>query len=317
MDMGNRYILIGILAIVACFGSCQSKSQPADKADQGPAADTVVSSELPLPEVPPTLTVPSERAAYILTHFWDALDIRDTLRSHDSGFMEQGIVNWLSLFPHAAEEDLPRCIDACLDRMVKNKTAFRLLGNVVEQYLNGPNSPMRNETYYILYLEGLLRLRGLPEEERLRPAYQLETARKNRPGSMATDFGYLTRDGRRGRLHDTAAGSRLLLLFYDPACGHCAEILRTLQDSPVLHGLVVEKKLSVLAVYTEGDRELWKRTRGDMPAEWTVAMDTEGIVERHLYDLPAMPILYQLDTDKTILLKDPSSTDLEAWLLMN
>lgn len=314
--MGNRYILIGILAIVACFGSCQSKSRPAGKAGKGPAADTVVSSELPLPEVPPTLTVPSERAAYILTHFWDALDVRDTLRSYDSGFMEQGIVNWLSLFPHAAEEDLPRCIDACLDRMVKDKTAFRLLGNVVEQYLNGPNSPMRNETYYILYLERVLCLPGLTEEERLRPAYQLETARKNRPGSLATDFSYLTREGKPGRLRDTAPGKRLLLLFYDPACVHCTETLKELYHSPVLERLMADQSLSVLAVYTEGDRELWDRTKASLPGEWMVAMDMEGIVERELYALPAMPVIYLLEKDKTVLLKDPTPTDLEAWLLL-
>lgn len=317
MNMRGNYIIC-TLAVIAYMGSCQSNRLPSEKTGNKPPIDSLsVRKELALPQVPSSLTLPSERAAYILAHYWEGLDLRDTLRSHNNGFMEQSIVNWLSLFPHADEAVLPRCVDSALGRIVKDKEAFRLFTSVVERYLNDPNSPMRNETYYILYLEGLLRLRGLPEEERLRPAYQLETARKNRPGSMATDFGYLTREGRRGRLHDTAAGSRLLLLFYDPACGHCAEILRTLQDSPVLHGLVVEKKLSVLAVYTEGDRELWKRTRGDMPAEWTVAMDTEGIVERHLYDLPAMPILYLLDTDKTVLLKDSSPTDLEAWLLMN
>lgn len=143
---------------MACFGSCQSKSQPADKAGKEPAADTVVSSELPLPEVPPTLTVPSERAAYILSHFWDALDFRDTLRSRNARFMEQNIVNWLSLFPHADKETLPRCIDKSLELAAKDKGAFRLFGNVMEQYLNDPNSPMRNEDYYILYLERVLRL---------------------------------------------------------------------------------------------------------------------------------------------------------------
>ena len=313
--MSNRHILIGILAIVACFGSCQSKSQPADKAGKEPAADTVVSSELPLPEVPPTLTVPSERAAYILSHFWDALDFRDTLRSRDARFMEQNVVNWLSLFPHADLEVLPPCIDGCLREATKDKGAFRLFDNIVDRYLNDPNSPMRNEDYYMLYLEGVLRLPGLAEEERLRPAYQLETARKNRPGTVATDFGYLDRDGKRGRLHTTLPGRPLLLLFYDPACGHCSEILRSLYDSPVLSRLVADQALSVLAVYTEGDRDLWERTKASLPAEWTVTMDTERIVERDLYSLPAMPVIYLLDADKTVLLKDPSPAALENYLL--
>ena len=45
-------------------------------------------------------------------------------------------------------------------------------------------------------------------------------------------------------------------------------------------------------------------------------MDTEGIWERNLHALPAMPIPYLLEKDNTVLLKDPSVTDLEAWLLL-
>lgn len=303
---------------MASISSCRLKTRFPDKEDKERLTDTLlVTQELSLPQVPSSLIVPSERAAYILAHYWEGLDFRDTLRSYDKGFMEQSIVDWLSLFPHADEEALPRCVDKALARAMQDRKAFRLFGSVVERYLNDPNSPMRNETYYIRYLEGVLRLPGLPEEERLRPAYQLETARKNRPGSKATDFGYVTREGRHERLLGTAVGKRLLLLFYDPACVHCTEMLEGLYGSPVVGRLVTDKKLAVLAVYTEGNRELWKQTMGDMPVEWTIAMDTEGIVERHLYDLPAMPIFYLLEDDKTVLLKDPSLTDLEAWLLMD
>lgn len=317
MNMRGNYIIC-TLAVIAYMGSCQSNRLSSEKMGNKPQADSLsVRKELSLPEVPASLTVPSERAAYILTHYWEELDFRDTLRSHNDGFMEQSIVNWLSLFPHTNEADLPRCVDSALGRIVKDKEAFRLFTSVVERYLNDPNSPMRNETYYILYLEGVLRLRGLSEEERLRPAYQLETARKNRPGNVVTDFGYFTREGLRGRLYDTAVDRRLLLLFYDPACGHCTEILEGLYGSPVLERLMDEQRLGVLAVYTEGDRALWEHTKTCLPREWIVAMDTEGIVEHNLYALPAMPIFYLLDKDKTVLLKDPSLTDLEAWLLMN
>ena len=172
---------------------------------------------------------------------------------------------------------------------------------------------MRNEEHYILFLEALLSLPGLPEAERIRPAYRLETTRKNRPGTIAAEFAYTDHRGKRQTLHGTPA-PRLLLLFYDPACSHCAEILDALQESPALTRLIAAGELAVLAAYTEGDRRLWDETKAALPQEWTVGIDNSRIVERELYSLPAMPVIYLLDKDKRVLLKDSSPAGLEAFL---
>ena len=60
--------------------------------------------DLPLPAIPATLRTPHERASYLLAHFWDSMSFADTLRSRNPGFMEQNLVNYLSLFPHAPAE---------------------------------------------------------------------------------------------------------------------------------------------------------------------------------------------------------------------
>src|SRR5699024_5958564 len=129
-------------------------------------------------------------SAYVLEHFWDGMDFRYTLRSRDRLFMEQCFVNFLSLFPHALPQSLPSPVGRLLQRAAVDSVAFRLVNSLAEHYLDDPNSPMRNEEHYILFLEALLSLPGLPEAERIRPAYRLETTRKNRPGTIAADFAY-------------------------------------------------------------------------------------------------------------------------------
>lgn len=313
----RRKVLYGglwIAAVVAC--SCNGQPKAAgNSTGQDAVTDTVRGAirELPLPDVPPSLTAPEERAAYITAHFWDGMDFGDTLRCRDRAFMEQNFVNYLSLFPHAGPETLPPHIERLLERAAADSTCLDLVNDLAEHYLDDPNSPMRNEEYYILFLEGMLRLPGLSEAERLRPAYRLEMARKNRPGTTATDFAYTDRHGNRRTLHATW-GKRLLLLFYDPACSHCSQILDGLRASAVIACLIANKDLSVLAVYTEGDRRLWDETKASLPWEWTVAIDESRIVERELYALPAMPVIYLLDGQKTVLLKDPSPMQLEAFL---
>ena len=77
-----------IVLVAAC--SCHGQGRADSKAGQT-AADTLQGNvrKLPLPEVPSMLTVPEERAEYIIGHFWDGVDFADTLRSHDRLFMER------------------------------------------------------------------------------------------------------------------------------------------------------------------------------------------------------------------------------------
>ena len=267
-------VCIVCIVCVVCSG-CNSfhGRQRATHGGDNSSADTLQGSprELPLPEVPALLTAPEERAAYVLEHFWDGMDFRDTLRSRDRLFMEQCFVNFLSLFPHALPQSLPSPVGRLLQRAAVDSVAFRLVNSLAEHYLDDPNSPMRNEEHYILFLEALLSLHGTPAPRRL-------------------------------------------LLFYDPACSHCAEILDALQESPALTRLIAAGELAVLAAYTEGDRRLWDETKAALPQEWTVGIDNSRIVERELYSLPARRDIYLLDKDKRVLLKDSSPAGLEAFL---
>lgn len=311
----RQWTYIVALGGTLLFCTCTSKGRPTSTTHTvvDSCEDSVTLKELRLPDVPPSLTVPEERAAYLIAHFWDGMDFGDTLRCRDRAFMEQNFVNYLSLFPHARPEDLPQHIAQLLERAAADSICLDLLNDLAEHYLDEPNSPMRNEEYYILFLEGLLRLPALPETERIRPAYRLEMARKNRPGTTAADFAYTDRHSNRRTLYATR-GKRLLLLFYDPACSHCSQILDGLRESAVIAGLIANRELAVLAVYTEGDRRLWDETKASLPREWSVAIDESRIVERELYTLPAMPVIYLLDGQKTVLLKDPTPAELETYL---
>ena len=108
---------------------------------------------LPLPAVPATLRTPHARAAYLLEHFWDAMDFGDTLRSRDERFVEQSLVDFLSLFPHADTAALAPAVQRLVRRAGADAEACLLVLRLAEKYLYTPGSPMRCEEYFIPFLE--------------------------------------------------------------------------------------------------------------------------------------------------------------------
>ena len=77
------------------------------------------------------------------------------------------------------------------------------------------------------------------------------------------------------------------------------------QDA-TLDKAVSDGRLSVLAIYTEGDEDVWLRTLPEIPKIWTAGNDRMGIKDGALYDLKAMPSIYLLDSHKRVVLKDAS-----------
>lgn len=178
-------------------------------------------------------------------------------------------------------------------------------------YWGSPASPYRDEGRYIEFLDSLIATDSVPEALRQRAFHRRHVAMLNRPGSIAADFSYLERSGRKSRLHDLQS-PLILLLFYDPECPHCGDILRALANSKTINRAITENQLSVIAIYAEGKRDVWNKTRNDLPDNWLTGYDLTGVLDKELYDLPAMPTPYLLDSDKRVILKDPEIKKLIA-----
>lgn len=303
------YIKIGLLGVVLM--SCKHSATPADvspgQAEEIPVAVEQSLGSFPFPAIPEVLTSPKDRKAYLLTHYWEQLDFADTTLVNNRDVTEQGFVNFIALLAeeNTPEELIRESLKNWGTRFLSEAHARKVLTQMADDYWYNPNSPFYNERLYGLYLETLLS--QLPQEDAMRFSYQfkLELLKRNQVGKLATDFRYELSDGTRRSLMATPVkGNRLLLLFYDPECESCHEVLLQMATDKALAAAVKTEQISVLAIYTEGNEDAWRKNLPDMPAGWMVGMDREVVKNEALYDLKAMPSLYLLDGKKQVLLKD-------------
>ena len=184
--------------------------------------------------------------------------------------------------------------------------------SLADKYLYEPNSPMYNEELHILVLRSLLGNPGLDDWDKERPRYLLEMALKNRPGDVAGDFTYRTRDGAMNRLSGIKA-DYVVLYFNDPDCTDCQRVKEALLSLPVMNEFMKAGRLCLLSVCVEGKTPAWEKAI--FPARWIDGYD-EGkrLTREQVYDLKAMPTLYLLDSGKRVILKDASAEKIEAWL---
>lgn len=238
-----------------------------------------------LPEVPAMLVTPEQKTEFIATHYWDNFDFSDTTLISRADITEQAFADFVSILSSIASSQLmDKGATTLMNKASADSAMYAHFATLSERYLYDPNSPLRNEDIYIAVLKNIITNETLDESRKIRPRYQLRMALRNRKGNKAADFTYTTPTGSKARLYQVK-GDPLLLFFYRPGCETCKSVKEYITNREI------DKKVKIIFVNPETD----------------VHLDT-------IYDLRASPVLYLLDRNKKVLLKDASIEVIEQEL---
>lgn len=245
---------------------------------------------------------------------WESLDFSDSALVHSPVFIEQLVSESIDRLKELSPEKAASVVKGVMRKASTDSVLFVRLFDLYEKFLYSPNAPERDETLFVYVLEAVLEAPILDEVGKIRPAYLLEQALKNREGELAADFTYILNDGKKGTLYQTKADC-LLIFFYDPDCHTCQDTMNRLATSPIILEWIRSSRLGVLAIYPDEDLEAWKKYVQYMPVGWINAYDSEQILKNEeLYDLKVLPTLYLLDKDKKVLLKETTVGRVEKYL---
>lgn len=293
-----KRLSILLLCVLVVMTSCgrRRKAPASDAAAPQPAVF--------LPAIPPSRLSAAEQQEWLRWHYWDRFNFSDTLflTRVDSSQLFEAYARYVVLLGGRPTDGAP--MDSLMRRASTSRRMLDYFSKMAEVVLHDPNSPLRNDEFYIPVLEAQLRAPWYDEYERIAPQYDLQIARQNRLGQPANDFRYTLASGRSGTLYGLDA-EYVLLFINNPGCAMCREIREAISSSPMLTEMIEHGRLRVLAIYPDEDLSEWRAYRDEMPASWINAYDKGCVIRNEmLYDLHAIPALYLLDRNKRVLVKD-------------
>ena len=295
------YRIALILALALFAASCGGRrSRPQQTA-------CVSQPRVFLPAIAPARLSPQEQRDYLRWHYWDRFDFADTLfvREADTAQMVEAYARWVALISDRPADAAP--MDSLMRRASASRPMLDYFTMLAQQVIHDPNSPLRNDEFYIPVMQAVLASPYYDEYERIGPAYDLAMASQNRLGQRANDFRYTLASGATGTLYGVKA-EYTLLFINNPGCGMCKQLREQISGSPMLSEMIERGRLKILALYPDEDLTEWRNYRDHIPASWINAYDAGCLVrENGTYDLTAIPSLSLLDSDKRVLVKD--STD--------
>ena len=285
---------------------------------------------LPFPDVlpPAMMEDPQDRAEYMAQNMWNSLTDPSRTYPCDSLLVsgvrrtdvEQKFANWTQVLGMSsrpvAEKSVSRLYDRALacEKKDTSSNVFETFASLVDKYLFDPNSPLRDEDLYGAYASRLAAYEGYTEVQKEKYARDARLCALNKVGTKAADFRFANRRGKIRTLYGVEA-PYTLLFFSNPGCEACMSIINVLKEDPQISGMISSGRLKVLNIYIDEDLDAWRSYMPIYPDEWYNGFDPDFVIRNEtLYNVRAIPSLYLLDSDKTVLLKDAPENRMFEYL---
>lgn len=301
MKFKNLY-LVPFIWLIFFLISCQS----------GETSNAEITSNndsvFQIPVAPDHLTQKSDKINYIFEHFWDNFDFSDSSKIANPDYGEQAVVDYIGYFPLVSINQVDSGINALFNQVKNDQKSFVYFKEVFDNYLANPNSPMNSDLFYEPVVKYMVNAENLAENERIKYKTLLPIVQKNKPGSIASDFDFMNTDGKTTNLKSIKAPF-IFLMFYEPGCAQCEQTITSLKNSTAFNSVIDQGGLDVLAIYPDGNKQIWEDYKQNIPSNWMNGIDLDQtILSQGIYQIKATPTIYLLDKDKKVILKD---TDLK------
>lgn len=283
-------------------------------------ADKQVAEYYKVPVAPSMLSGQERIDDFYARNWWRDFDFADTsqVALSDTAYMVRLFADWATVLERVPDSVGVRSVKQVMDRASASKKTFEWFVMAAREVLADPNSQWRDDELYMPVLRVRIASPFTDDDNRERLRYRLDILSQNRLGHKANNIRYTLFDGFEGTLYGIKAEFTLVFIN-NPGCEMCRTVREEICASDLLSRYIASCRLKVLAIYPDQDLDEWLRYRSEMPREWINGYDRECVMRSQgTYNLTAIPSLYLLDKDKTVLIKDGADiSELERVIVNN
>jgi hypothetical protein len=297
----NTIGLLFVVLLVSVVFSCKERTK--NNSESSPNEAAVASKDYKRVEIPSVITDNDLRRKFLLVHFWDNLNLKDTSFTANPIYIREPFREYLDLLVVSGYTESKESVLILTKKVMASQiNVIKYFLAVFEEGLYDPNSMYKNDELYITFIEEVLKREALPFEIKEKLSFQLNMLVKNRVNTKAANVEFITAEGKSTSLYNVKSPF-ILLLFYEPDCQNCNIAIEMMKSSNTLKE--AGNKIKVVALYTGDNRALWNSHLKNMSKDWIVGFDSKNsVINNSIYDRRSAPSFYILDAGKTVLVKD-------------
>lgn len=295
--MKKKITTLAIALVISVASNCFSQ----EKAIKG----------FKLPTVPDSLQSVESRFNYVVDNYWNNFDFSDTdnINSRDT---EEALVNYIDLISRIPLKNGQEQLKKLFRKISANIPMQEYINTLARKYLVNYDSPMRNDLLYIGVAEYLAE-NAIDEIIKYNAKQDIIILSKNLPGTKATDFHFTVPTGETKNM-ESIESPYIIVLFYNPDCKACSHILKETNSSEIINKSLEEGKAKLLAIYPQDDSSIWRNYIKNTPDKWINGCDNGmKLISEVKYDLRVLPVLYLLDSNKKVIMKDVPLSKIEEF----
>lgn len=262
--------------------------------------------ELP-PEIPADVPA-KEEFNYVIEHFWDRVNFKDTTHMYSPGLINK-VRNYFSLFqrfypPTELEPALMKGLDRLMSAAAVNDVLFEFLLEDIAQWAERTEY----DDFFTYLTENYLAQASCTDEKKQGEFRELvEAYRKTAPGMKVPEI-VIPRDSGGALMLSQVPARYVLIVFWASWCPHCNEMLPKLAS---IYQQYNRADLEIIAISLDQNRKDWEDAIRRYNYSWINHSELKGWDCSIAYDygIRGTPTMILIDRNRTVISK-PRNPDL-------
>lgn len=248
----------------------------------------------PYPVVPDSKITLQQRCNYLVHHFWDRANIKQTFSTISK--LQNAFGDWASFMIYASADTVMPAIDRYIASVEKaDSKRVPDMVEIAEHWFQGDSAEYISDALFLPFCKAGARSKKMDPAMRTRYARRAKIIESSGLNSRVPNLQYTDTAGLEHPLDEVIA-SRVILFFADPDCLDCSLTKARLAADYNLKSMIDRGLVKVVVLYDPDSG--WQAEAKTLPETW-IAGSVADLDE--YFDLPQIPAFYYLDGRHRVL----------------